>query len=76
MEEALMERIKYPNDKLLQHEEQHTLFWENFNELVADFKKDHSSLAIVKTINKALVDWFINHICKTDKAIGAFVNRR
>ncbi|MBF0537604.1 MAG: hemerythrin family protein [Nitrospirae bacterium] len=82
MEEALMSRIKYPKDKFLEHERQHTEFWENFNELVGafkmieGFKKDYHSPAIVDTIKKLLVDWLINHICKTDKAIGGFVKKR
>ncbi|MBF0606127.1 MAG: bacteriohemerythrin [Candidatus Magnetobacterium sp. LHC-1] len=76
MEETLMTRIKYPNDKFLEHEAQHTLFWESFNELVEIFKKDHSSPAMINTIEVALIQWFVNHICKTDKAIGVFLRRR
>ncbi|MBF0338935.1 MAG: hemerythrin family protein [Nitrospirae bacterium] len=76
MEETLMTRIKYPDDKFLEHEAQHTLFWEGFNELVEVFKKDHSSPAMINTIERALVQWFVDHICKTDKAIGVFLKRR
>ncbi|MBF0317606.1 MAG: hemerythrin family protein [Nitrospirae bacterium] len=76
MEEALMTRIKYPSGNFLEHEAQHTLFWENFNELLELFKKDHRSPAMINTIEIVLIQWFVNHICKTDKAIGAFVKRR
>ncbi|MBF0593044.1 MAG: hemerythrin family protein [Nitrospirae bacterium] len=76
MEETLMLRIKYPNDKFLEHERQHTDFWENFNELVAVFNNDHSLPLMVNTMKEVLVDWLVNHICQTDKAIGVFVKKQ
>ncbi|MBF0344464.1 MAG: hemerythrin family protein [Nitrospirae bacterium] len=76
MEEKLMERIRYPKDKLLEHEAQHTQFWENFNELLVAFRKDHKSPALIKTVNTVLIDWYKNHICKTDKSIGEFIRKR
>ncbi|MBF0537605.1 MAG: hemerythrin family protein [Nitrospirae bacterium] len=76
MEETLMSRIKYPKDKLLEHEAQHTEFWETYNELVAIFKEEHNSPVLVNTIKNVLVGWFANHICQTDKAIGVFVKKQ
>ncbi|MBF0317607.1 MAG: hemerythrin family protein [Nitrospirae bacterium] len=76
MEETLMKRIKYPTDKYLEHERQHTDFWEKYNELINQYKKDPRSPLLVTTIKNVLVGWFTNHVNKTDKAIGAFVRKK
>ncbi|MBF0606128.1 MAG: bacteriohemerythrin [Candidatus Magnetobacterium sp. LHC-1] len=76
MEETLMKRIKYPKDKYLEHEKQHTDFWETYNELIGEFKKSPGSLFMVTKIKNVLVGWFTNHVNKTDKAIGVFIRKQ
>lgn len=73
-EEKLQRQYNYP-DYIL-HKRQHDEFVKDFLVLKEDIDKNGVSYFTIVKLNKALVDWLINHIRKSDKAIGAYLKEK
>ena len=58
------------------HKGQHSLFIENFSGLKRKFETEGVGVYIVILTNHLVVDWFINHIRKLDKALGGFLKAK
>lgn len=70
-EDKLMEQSKYPG--LEAHRQAHAGFIEQLKELKAMFKSDGASMELLITTNETVLRWLIEHIRKTDTALGAFL---
>lgn len=70
-EEKIMTKYKHP--KLDAHKEQHISFNEKFKEMQKLYKEQGSSTKIVLEIQKMMNEWWVNHINRVDKALGAFL---
>lgn len=74
MEEELMLNCDYPDYSL--HLSQHMRFIEKLSELKNKFETQGASSELVIDLNRHVVEWLINHICKVDKNLGLFLNAR
>ncbi|MCS7242499.1 MAG: bacteriohemerythrin [Candidatus Caldatribacterium sp.] len=72
-EEGLMEKYGYP--EFLDHKKLHESFTKAFMEL-KEKAKEGTGLALVTQVNKTVVDWWVNHILKVDKKLGAFLGEK
>ncbi len=70
-EESMMAKHNYPQAP--HHISEHQIFSANFYELKKLFQKDGPGPHIVIATNRIVVDWFINHIKKADKALGLYI---
>lgn len=70
-EEKLMEQSKYPG--LAAHRQAHAGFIAQLTELKAMFKSDGASMELLITTNETVLRWLIEHIRKTDTALGAYL---
>ncbi|TAN45466.1 MAG: bacteriohemerythrin [Nitrospirae bacterium] len=70
LEEKYMRVLEYPdyNSHRMQHEE----FIESFNALKVHFEKRDMSL-LASGITGVIYHWLVNHVSKTDKAMGEFL---
>lgn len=73
-EERLMDRYDYPES--LSHRSQHENFKERFSDLREDLLRSGERLVTIIGTNQLLGDWWINHIGKVDKALGAFLRTK
>jgi hemerythrin-like metal-binding protein len=71
-EEQAMSRYGYPD--ILTHLEEHTHFIDDLSRLKKESLQCGSGLA--EQVRSRLVDWLVDHIGSTDKALGAFLNQR
>jgi len=55
------------------HKAQHEKFISDFGLLKDKFDAQGAGINLVLVTNRAVVDWLINHINNTDKALGAFL---
>ncbi len=71
-EERMMEKNNYPDFE--KHKKQH----DKFVEKVVEFKKQFEAgdTHVSEDILNFLRDWLLNHIAKTDKQLGSFMNSR
>jgi hemerythrin-like metal-binding protein len=67
-----MSRYGYPD--ILTHLEEHTHFIDDLSRLKKESLQCGSGLA--EQVRSRLVDWLVDHIGSTDKALGAFLNQR
>lgn len=73
-EENLMRRYKYPF--LADHQQQHKVFFNAFEGLRAEIMVSNvSPIRLLFRIQLVLVDWYINHITKSDVHLGNFLLR-
>jgi hemerythrin-like metal-binding protein len=72
-EEEFMLKYDYP--EYHSHKAQHAKFTSEFSELKRRLKSGRSSTVVVPT-NRLLIDWWINHINKVNKELGAFLRTR
>ncbi len=72
-EERLMKQYGYP--EFAAHRKLHEGFVEAFLKLKEEAAKG-ASLTLVTQVNKTVVDWWINHILKVDKKLGAFLQEK
>lgn len=70
-EENLMVRYNYPD--YASHKEKHEKFNKKFAELKMQIQKEGSGLLTTLGTNHLLIDWWLNHIGKVDKALGVFL---
>ncbi|MHB9038797.1 MAG: hemerythrin domain-containing protein, partial [Armatimonadota bacterium] len=71
MEEKHMVRYSYP--QYATHKAQHTLFVTEFTGMKRNFDAGATATSVI-AVQKRINDWLINHIGKTDKALGAFLS--
>ena len=73
-EENLMRRYNYPF--LAEHQQQHQVFFNAFEGLWAEIEVPSiSKIRLLFRIQLQLVDWYINHITKSDVHLGNFLLR-
>lgn len=72
-EEGLMRRHSYPDYH--SHRAQHAKFAAEFSELKRRLKSGRISAVVIPT-NRLLVDWWINHISRSDRELGDFLKSR
>jgi hemerythrin len=70
-EEALQVQHRFPG--LDAHRREHLYFIEQLNRLKTDIKKEGVSTHHVIEANNMLLQWLMNHIAKSDTAIGAHI---
>ena len=68
-----MRRYAYPF--LAEHHQQHQAFSNAFEELRADIELRRSTIRLLFRIQLLLVDWYINHMTKSDVHLGNFLLR-
>lgn len=73
-EERLMVRYKYPD--YASHKEKHEKFNKEFAELKMRIQKEDAGLLTTLGTNHLLIDWWLNHIGKVDKELGAFLKAK
>ena len=71
-EENLMNKHNYPD--YASHKERHEKFKKEFTELKMKIEKESTGLLTTIGTNHLLIDWWLNHIGKVDKALGAFLS--
>ena len=70
----LMRRYNYPF--LAEHQQQHHAFLTAFDKLRAEIEVPNiSTIRLLLRIQLFLVDWYINHITKSDVHLGNFLTR-
>jgi hemerythrin len=73
-EENLMKKYQYPMYE--EHKKIHEDLVKKVEDLDERIKREGVSLSVVMTVNKTLVDWFVNHISKEDKKVGEYIKNR
>jgi len=72
-EEELQKKYGYPEYN--SHKTLHTQFIKDFGILKDSVDKEGVTPSLIIKMNKLLIDWLLNHIKKTDKALAAFINK-
>jgi hemerythrin len=73
-EERLMQQHAYPD--LAAHKKLHDAFVADFVALKADLEKQGPSASLAVQLNRKLGDWLLDHIGQTDRALGAFLQKK
>lgn len=73
-EERYMAQYAYP--EAAAHKRQHDDFVKTFTDLKSQFEAGGPSLQFVTRVNRTVVDWLINHISKSDKALGVYLKTK
>jgi len=73
-EEKLQVRYGYPG--YASHKSQHTRFVADIARLGTAFKTEGATLSLVIMTNKTLISWLLQHIGKTDKELGAYLQEQ
>lgn len=73
-EEKLQKQNNYPEHE--KHKAQHDQFISDFQALKEKIEKSGVTGLTIVQLNQVLVDWLINHIRKSDKALGAFLKEK
>jgi hemerythrin len=73
-EEKYMQTYDYPGYEA--HKAQHEKFISDFGLLKNKFDAQGAGVNLVLVTNRTIVDWLVNHINNTDKALGAFLKER
>lgn len=73
-EEALMAKHNYPG--LDEQKKEHAQLIKDLGELKKEFEAVGPSLTLLMQIQRKAVDWLTNHISKSDKKIGEFLNTK
>ncbi|MFC1728881.1 bacteriohemerythrin [candidate division KSB1 bacterium] len=70
-EEKIMAMHKYPD--LMNHKSQHTSFSYNLSEIKKRIDSGNASDTVISSLQRLVIDWWINHINRTDKLLGKFL---
>ena len=70
-EEHYMQKIKYP--KMLEHVEEHRKLLEKVEEFNSQYGQKGFTEELVEDIRRVLTDWLLDHIVKTDMALGSYL---
>jgi len=73
-EEKYMQKYDYPGYD--EHKAQHEKFIADFGLLKGKFEVQGAGTSLVLITNRTVVDWLVNHINNTDKALGAYLKER
>ena len=73
-EEELMKAHSYPG--LVNHKLEHILLMEDFARIRKNLETEGACLPLLIEIQRRLVDWLTNHIARSDKKIGEYINRK
>lgn len=71
-EEQAMGKYNFPGT--VSHLSEHTGLIEDFSRIKAECKGRISTADVIK-VQRRIVDWLINHIGESDKALGAYIIR-
>lgn len=71
MEERSMQTYAYPATAA--HKAEHAAFVADFVNARAKFEMDGPSVSLALALQSKICDWLRNHIRKTDKALGAYI---
>ena len=71
MEEGLMVESAYPSTR--SHRAQHTTFRRNVQRIREVFDSDGPGVHVIVQVNRTVIDWMLDHIRTTDKALGSFI---
>ncbi len=69
-------QLKYNYPDYAAHKAQHEHFIREFIKLKSQFDNHGVSSFFVVDINRAVVEWLIQHICKTDVVLGKFLKTK
>ncbi|SHM42156.1 hemerythrin [Caldanaerovirga acetigignens] len=72
-EEKIMKAESYPGYD--GHKNQHEIFIKKFEEFKGKLEQTGPTVDLVVKMNGFLVDWLINHIKKTDRALGDYLKK-
>jgi hemerythrin len=70
-EEALQREYGYPEYDA--HKQLHVQFIKDFGGLKDSLDKEGVTPSLIIKMNKLLIEWLLNHIKKTDKALGVYI---
>lgn len=73
-EEELQRRYAYPSYE--QHKDQHEEFLKSFQALKEQYGASGATLPLVISINRTVVGWLIDHVSKTDRAMGVYLKTK
>lgn len=73
-EERYMQEFGYTNS--VQHKAQHEQFVKNFLRLKGELMSGGASPALTEELRQLAVDWLINHIMFSDRALGLFLKKK
>jgi len=73
-EEKLMDQYRYPSS--LSHKTQHKLFTSDLVRNKTKLEDGGADSATAIQIMQEISDWLVNHIGKTDKALGDFLSQK
>lgn len=73
-EEKFMQDHDYPEAPA--HKTEHTSFVRNFTDLRKKFDQEGPGSLLAIESQRLLVDWWYNHIAKSDKALGVFLKSK
>lgn len=74
MEETLMVETQYPD--FLDHQAQHIGYIKAFAQLKQSYLYEESTTKVVIKLRSVLVQWWLNHIGRRDKALGEYIRNR
>ncbi|MBS3872751.1 MAG: hemerythrin family protein [Firmicutes bacterium] len=74
MEEELQRKYAYPD--YTAHKSEHDNFLRTLNALKVQFSESGATLPLTIQINRTVVAWLIDHVTKTDKAMGAYLRTK
>ncbi|MGE5620693.1 MAG: bacteriohemerythrin [Sphingomonadaceae bacterium] len=58
------------------HKAEHLAFLKDFEDLAKSYQTQGTSTSLVLALQRRVVDWLINHIGKSDKALGTFLKSK
>jgi len=73
-EERYMQKFGYTN--FVQHKAQHEQFVKNFLRLKGGIVNGGATPALTKELRQLAVDWLLNHIMLSDRALGIFLKKK
>ncbi|WP_199825294.1 bacteriohemerythrin [Gorillibacterium timonense] len=73
-EEALMKGAGYPH--YIEHKAEHDQFVKEVAAIQQQLKEKGASVLTTIKLNRALVDWLINHIQKNDQQMGEYLKAK
>jgi hemerythrin len=73
-EEQYMTQYGYPS--LETHRLQHRTFVREFSTWMAEFQAKGASVTLALDVHHRVTDWLVNHITRTDKLLGKFLQSR
>jgi hemerythrin len=73
-EERLMQQHAYPDFPA--HQRIHVEFMKDLARLKGELEKQGPSAAVIVQLNRRVGDWLIDHVGRTDRALGAFLTKK